>query len=406
MYCEKCGNELKENATICENCGATYGASVSTKKIPAKLYGLVGGGIAILVFAIIIISKIVNTVHLSDYVSVAEVVGLNGYATVEYEIDDEALCEKVFGEAPADTFSNWKELIEYEEVCEKLLDCIDVAVENNGTFSNGDTAVIEVVFNKDELDSKLKKTIKGGTLKEKIMGLEEGEVIDPCSEKYITIKLEGVDGYGKATFEEKYVDSWSYHMKYTLSETEELSNGDKITLTAEMDEDAYSSTVKETSPKGYIVPQKTVKEIEVKDLLELATADDIADEMIDEVKKRAVEYIKSDDSNSERKKIKVVGVYYRDKLDKTRAYIDSWYGINYYNAIHTFIVYNEDVGSGSEIERCMNLVFENICLDENNQAVLPKNLVEYGWSTERCTGEEAAEYFLDETDEFVTIKLD
>ena len=120
MYCEKCGNQISEKALFCEQCGTkvenydvapsehTKGTNwfggicekIKTDKKTQKLCAVIGGVFILLVAMTCILANAANTIKLTDYVIVDEISGINGYATVEYSFEWDALYADVFGEAP------------------------------------------------------------------------------------------------------------------------------------------------------------------------------------------------------------------------------------------------------------------------------------------------------------------
>ena len=75
-----------------------------------------------------------------------------------------------------------------EETAKELF---DIKIENNGCFSNGDTAEIVVEFNSMH---NFGKKIKGGTIKQKISGLEEAKVIKVKSDESVIVTNERQEG--------------------------------------------------------------------------------------------------------------------------------------------------------------------------------------------------------------------
>ena len=418
MVCKKCGKEIFNGDLFCENCGekvTTNSTNESAK--PSAVNNLLNkmktdkktrhicfavlGGIVALIIAIAIIASAGNTVKLTDYMT-AEVIGIDGYGTVKFDIDEEKLYKDVFGEAPADTYENFAKMLQYEEKCESLMDCITVLeVENNGKFSNNDTAVIEITFEND--GNKFGKTIKGGTFKYNISGLEKGEVIDPFSEEYVTITFAGANGFGVGEVEKVFDERWIYGTTYTFNKSEKLSNGDKMIVTAEIN-DSYEAYLEELLKEGKVIEKTTTKEIIVSGLTVFANSDEIDSTLIKEATDLVLnEYKESNDSGEKREDLKVVGVYFKDKIDKSESYKDSWNGFKMYNSLDVIISYVDMYGS-MRIERTVHIVFENI--EKGLTTLKDIEMEDDGFESSVLDAKEAEdEFFEDYSEEFTVTKL-
>ena len=421
MYCEKCGNQISEKALFCEQCGTkvenydvapsehTKGTNwfggicekIKTDKKTQKLCAVIGGVFILLVAMTCILANAANTIKLTDYVIVDEISGINGYATVEYSFEWDALYADVFGEAPTDedSFEGFAQALQYEEKCSALRECIGIKIEGNSAFSNGDTAEIVVEVDLSEVEIKIGKKIKGGVVKEKISGLEDGKTIDLFDNEYVSFSVEGVNGFGVASVEKKFDNAWQYGITYKIEKSEGLSNGDKVKVTATFDESSYSSYVVEMAEEGYALPNGGTKEFDVTGLLELAQANHIEDSFIEKAKVAALEYMEQEmDDFDSLTDVEVVCVYFNDKKDKTEPYKNFWNGITMYNSINVIIAYNE-----GSIERTWNILFTDIVLQ--NGAPILSEADDDGFETYRCTAEEALDAFFDNQDDYTITRL-
>ncbi len=423
MVCEKCGKEIYSGDLFCENCGNKINETtevaekqeaaapnktnqfiekLKNNKSTQRMCAIIAGVVVALIIGICILVGISNTIKLTNYVSISEVSGINGYATVEYEFDWEALYTDVFGEAPddVDSFEGVAKALQYEEKCSELRNCITINVENNNSLSNGDTVKIAIDFNSD--DASFGKTIKGGNYTEKIEGLEDGTVIDVFDEKYVSIKTDGVNGFGKCTIEKGYDETWQYGITYTADKAEGLSNGDKIIITATFDEGSYEGYITELAKQGLALTKTATKEITVSGLAVYASSDNISDTLISEATNKVLaEYKEADDC--ERKDLKVVGVFFKDKIDKSEPYTDFWNGFKMYNSLDVVISYVDTYGS-TRIERTVHVVFENI--EDGLSNLDDIEMEDDGFETRILTADEAEKEFLDEfADEFKVTKL-
>lgn len=417
MTCKKCGKEVFSGDLFCENCGEKVSTETTEAKQPSAFENFINkfksdkktrniglavlGGLIVIIIAIAIIASAGNTIKLTDYIT-AEVIGIDGYGTVQFDIDEEKLYEDVFGTAPADTYENLAKLLQYEEKCDNLMDCITILeVEGNGKFANNDTALIEITFKNNE--NKFGKSFKGGTFKYKISGLEEGEVVDPFSEEYVNIAFTGADGFGVGEAEKVFEERWVYGTTYTFSKEEKLSNGDKITVTAEIN-DSYEDYLDELLKDGKVIEKKTTKEITVSGLTVYASASDINESLIKNATNLVLdEYKESNDSGETRENLKIVGVFFKDKKDKSEPYVDSWNGFKMYNSLDVIVSYVDVYGS-TRIERTVHIVFEN--LEKGLTDLKDIEMEDDGFETSVLNAQEAeTEFFDDYSEEFSITKL-
>lgn len=514
MYCKNCGKEIIAGNTFCENCGekvaveqrkgegnfvASFAKKIKTDKKIKNLL-IVSACVLVLLIAIgIIISTNANTPNLVDYIDNVELNGIENYGTVTYEFNEDKLFEDVFGPAPADdTLSNLGKLIEYEEKCYELMECITIhEIKDNGNLSNGDVAEIIISFESDEND--FGKKFKSGSIKQKIKGLKDGKIVDVFSEEYVIFEFIGVEGFGKIDYEQEYGDSWTREVSYSFDKNNSLSNGDKvivtaeidedsydwclentiengeylprvstkelvvsglqngeyvdpfstefvsfnfsgvngegiveaeksfserwvygttysfdketkirngdtITVTAEIDEDSYNAYLDELLEEGLVIEQKSTKQIKVSGLLGLLKADEITSEMIEEAKQFVLnEYKDSGDINLTREEVKIRGVYFRDKIDKSEALRNYWKGYSLYNSLDVIVSYTDMWGS-TAIERTLSVTFINVTDEVSN--ILDCDIEDDGWATSILSDEEIEEQFYDELkEEFVITKL-
>lgn len=230
--------------------------------------GLIGIGlvIAILVF---LGSRLFNgkiKLNPVEYVTI-EVEGFDGDGVAQIDFDTERLISDL---------AQKKALTDRDhEVIELLLSDAyrDVALSSTSELSNGDTIKIETRLDKKLLDSYGVK-LKNGTAKYKVENL--APYVDLSLTDYITITTDGYDGAGKAAIhfnteqlaedlEEDFIelnrglyepltenddpgeaaamvasfvrDYWTRYFTPEISDCEELSNGDTVTLTITQVED-------------------------------------------------------------------------------------------------------------------------------------------------------------------------
>lgn len=215
-----------------------------------------------------------GSIKLTDYLTVSEVKGCDGYGYVEYELDKEALGEVIKANLKSD------DELTSTIGAGMIVEAIDIKVENNGTFSNGDTVKVTVSL---EGEYKVKKKLVGGTVTKKVSGLEEVKTVD-LFDNFSDIKFDGKNSLGSIDFSEKteyendaFADIRS-SITYTTEKNGALTNGDKITVKAVMSD--YESNNKLLLEHGYAALEEQTKEITVSGLWEAMTRDQVNDDFL------------------------------------------------------------------------------------------------------------------------------
>lgn len=220
-----------------------------------------------------------GTIDLTEYVKVSEVLGCDGYGYVECELDKETLGAVIKENLKSD------DELSSTIAAGLIVEAIDVDVENNGKFSNGDTIEITVSL---EGEYKVKKKMVGGTITKKVKDLEPVKTAD-LFDAFSDIKFDGKNSLGKIAFTEKSTyenDVFSNvrdYVTYTTDNDGNLSNGDKITVTATLSD--YEENNKLLLEKGYAALEEQTKEITVSGLWEPMTKDQVTDDLLSRIEK-------------------------------------------------------------------------------------------------------------------------
>lgn len=321
MFCRKCGKEIPEGMTVCEQCAALEGAAepaapaepvapvapapkapkfrfpkLSKKMI--KIGVAVLAAIAVLAAAVIVLFAIPKKLDLTKFIELKGVEGYDGLATAVVEIDFSGLAEELKFEKTKD-IKKLEKLIKSGDVAtpltkndikaiedkydlklkelRNLYDAMDIEIEGNGTFKNGDT--VKVVISADE-DADLEKKLVGGELTCEVKGLKEleklslGDVFD--------VHFSGMNGEGSANLDRKEYDSWKSAVGCSIDKDQSLSNGDKITLTLTISDYYYESYYEQLLEEGYYLPKTEEKTVTVSGLKSYLTKDKITAEVINE----------------------------------------------------------------------------------------------------------------------------
>ena len=221
-----------------------------------------------------------KSVKLTDYITISDVKGCNGYGYVEYELDKEALASALVddrkSENPASDYLG----------AGVLTEMVKVDIENNGSFSNGD--IIKVVVSLG-VDEGFDKKIVGGTITKKVSGLKEVKTLDLFKD-FADIKFVGKNGNGKVEFAEKSsykndaIKNAFYNITYSVSVNENLSNGQKITVTATVEN--YLDTNKGLLAEGMAVAEEQTKELTVQDLWQPIERNQLTDEILKNLERK------------------------------------------------------------------------------------------------------------------------
>ncbi len=284
-----------------------------------------------------------GAVDLTDCIVVEEVSGLNNQGIITYSIDGSKLRDAMFGEETFDEFNNYEKMSNKQfnkamdgfaskiEEIGNLLDSIELTATPDTHLSNGDKVTIKAVLN-NKNDYKFSKRIKNGKLTYTVKGLKDGKEFDVFSKDVMTVEFTGFSGKGEAELKIKDTELTPY-IHYSLSKEQELSNGDVVTVTVQVNDTKFEDL-------GYFVPEKNEKKYKVSGLPEFVkSASDIPASSLGGFKKEALRKFqtKVDDmvSSSFRQieESKIEGVYFAKMKDPEASHKDLWYGININNCV-------------------------------------------------------------------------
>jgi hypothetical protein len=334
MFCSKCGKQIPDGASLCEECAAAQqpaetpvaeapaevapvaAAPVAPKKkiaIDPKLIKIVapivGAVVVVAVVLIVLFSTVFNRLKLTDYIKITGVEGYDGHASVVYEIDFKGLAEELKfertkdikklqnliedGEVDIPTTKDEVEAIEEEydlklKEVRKLIGAFEIEIEGDGEFSNGDE--VKLVIEADD-DADLKKKLIGGELTYKVEGLEELEQLDLFSAYEVTFS--GMSGKGYIDVSRESYNGWKSALSYTIDKESELSNGDtvKVTITVNNYEYYFNKMLAE----GCYLPETAEKTFTVSGLQSYLSKDKIDATITEEAIKIAKTYFGAPD---------------------------------------------------------------------------------------------------------------
>lgn len=192
-----------------------------------------------------------TTVSMQDYITV-KCSGLNTIARANVNFDEDAFLKATIGEVPADEAEHYS----YMQKGIRLLAAVNCEVEPSSDLKNGDTLTVLVTYDEDVM-KELKVDVQDTVWEYTVEGLEEGVKADLFAD--MVLKFEGIDGKGRvADAYNASEDQFLTYVTYQVEPRANLSNGDKVVVTASCNE-TYAHEY------GYLLGEKEL-EVEVSGL--------------------------------------------------------------------------------------------------------------------------------------------
>lgn len=280
-YCSYCGRPL-EDGSVCECNQKQDKTSGKTSQIDMgkikKLAIPVAFLLVILIALICVISYVRTGINLEDYMVIEGVTGLNGQGTLSYSLDTAALNKALVGEEDYSGMDedNYEEMLaaawETFELADKAMRGISLTASQETGLSNGDVVTITATFENSD-NEKFPYHFKNGSINYTVSGLADGIVVDPFAEECVTLNFTGINTYGECSVEVLSQETPYSIFTYQLSKTEQLSNGDSVILSVQVDQTALTEL-------GYYMPEVMEKEFIVSELPEGKSVDPFAEEAI------------------------------------------------------------------------------------------------------------------------------
>lgn len=261
MTCKNCGNILSQNEQFCPNCGAENPEYKNVKDtndksqkkgkfaLPKKTLFIFGAIAVVVIIAIILILSRRPSINLDDYVEITAS-GYEGYGTANYDFDIDQMIEDntdVFDVSGLDS-DDLETMSSSLRVYDDIDDLVSGSLDKSSELSNGDTVTYTWEISKSsqsDFEKRYKCSLKYSNITYKVSGLEKIAEVDPFDEHSFSITYEGEAPNGYLT-----ITNQEYpQIKYEVSKTSELSNGDVITVTASLtdSEDVTGFTLSRTS---------------------------------------------------------------------------------------------------------------------------------------------------------------
>ena len=366
--CTSCGAELKPGAKFCPVCGFNMAGGgtqidtpapvpqnqnvpagqpqtqVKTKKTNILPFILIGAAaIVVIVVVIIILAVVLNkapTVDLNEYITV-KYEGYDGYGEAKVEFDT------------AKFNSDWKDKLsfkvrpseieykygfDYENPSSYIAACAseNISLDKYSELKNGDTIHAKWEFSKytlEKMSSYIKCEVKYSDKEFKVEDLKSIPTVDLF--KDIQVEFEGEAPFGRASV----YNNGDYYFDYELDKKENLSNGEKVTLSV-----SYSSgDINEYLASRYHVAAKEFKKEYTVSGLNTAVLDakDIPEDALAKFKDETEDFIKSDTSADT---IKLKGTEYLGSIMLVNKNLSGWYTSDR----DTYVIYKVTVTAASE----------------------------------------------------------
>ena len=347
--CTSCGAELKPGAKFCPVCGFNMAGGgtqidtpapvpqnqnvpagqpqtqVKTKKTNILPFILIGAAaIVVIVVVIIILAVVLNkapTVDLNEYITV-KYEGYDGYGEAKVEFDT------------AKFNSDWKDKLsfkvrpseieykygfDYENPSSYIAACAseNISLDKYSELKNGDTIHAKWEFSMytlEKMSSYIKCEVKYSDKEFKVEDLKSIPTVDLF--KDIQVEFEGEAPFGRASV----YNNGDYYFDYELDKKENLSNGEKVTLSV-----SYSSgDINEYLASRYHVAAKEFKKEYTVSGLNTAVLDakDIPEDVLAKFKDETEDFIKSDTSADT---IKLKGTEYLGSIMLVNKNLSGWY---------------------------------------------------------------------------------
>lgn len=291
MFCEKCGNQLEDNAVFCEKCGAKLekienptqptGTKINIS-LKAKL--LIAGGVVVAVVIAFISNYIGKTVNLNDYLEV-EFSGYDtvGYASVSF---DEETFEKDFGDKIE--FTNKSTSSEWGAPVDVFVDYVNGDLDKRSGLSNGEEVSFIWDVDDEVLNEMFNLNVKYKDTTFEVAGLEEVTTFDPF--EGVSLSYFGASPEGRAEVVIDSSNEMANNLYYELSKNYELSNGDEIVVT--IYSDWYDDATEYCVSNYGMIPTSTEKTFVVDGLGEyVTTLADISDEAMAQMQQQGIDVL-------------------------------------------------------------------------------------------------------------------
>ena len=168
-------------------------------------------------------------VDLNKYITISSE-GYNSYGSATFDFDWDAY-EEDFSEKIKNKDKNDKSN-DYEGAFEEALDeCIKtIYLDKTSGLSNGDEVTLKCEIDDEKAKEKYNVVFEYTEMKYTVTDLENPKEFDPFEN--INVTFDGMSGSARASVDYKGNDAKSSYIYYEISPQQDLSNGNKVTVTA------------------------------------------------------------------------------------------------------------------------------------------------------------------------------
>ena len=240
------------------------------KKTTKIVVGVVIGAV-VAIAAIILLCVLISVltvfkkpkVNLNKYVTVSYE-GYEGrgraYAVIDYnqlrsDYRNKIKIKRKYADAIRPNYFGYASATDAEVGMEYFLDSIKVNVEPTTGLTTGDTVQVTFEIDEETLTEYCKVKVKHKDFTSKAEGFKQAALFDPF--EFITLSYSGIAPNGYVNIEKDFSNEMVDYITYSVSRYDELKNGDKITVTANIgNEDSFADrfgALPNQDEKEYIV---------------------------------------------------------------------------------------------------------------------------------------------------------
>ena len=410
MICVHCGKEIQDNAAFCPYCGTAATPPAAETPSPAETVPAESSpkparsprkalATAAMLLALIVgwatFAQRKPTINLNRYVTLsAEGYDTVGKLNVEFDTDKlEADYGKKIAKNFKKTMENSKQdtfglssaaaaLYNGQETDLFAAYCATGTADKNSGLSNGDVVTYTWDDNKDAAKEMFGVNIKCSDITYKVSGLQKVEFFDAFDG--VTVEFRGTAPHGTAVVNCLPTAAAADSLTYTLDTTNDLKNGDTVTLTVSSYQDDFSDCIRNHGA----LPVATEKTFTVQGLDEYVTAaDKLSESALTALKTQAEDTLHAYaasrwDAGSEQ----LVGMDYLGNYLLTPKPDSTWTENNLITLVYKVNVHNNYKNYNDEVYEANNvyywyITFKNVSV--NGKGVISQGLSDYTTPNDR-----------------------
>ena len=241
------------------------------KKKTTKIIVGVVIGVVVAIAGIILLSVLISVltvfkkpkVNLNKYVTVnydgyegrGRATAVIDYNQIRADYRNKIKIKRKYADAIRPNYFGYASATDAEIGMEYFLDSIKVNVEPTTGLTTGDTVQVTFEIDEETLTEYCKVKVKHKDFTSKAEGFKQAALFDPF--EFITLSYSGIAPNGYVNIEKDFSNEMVDYITYSVSRYDELKNGDKITVTANIgNEDSFADrfgALPNQDEKEYIV---------------------------------------------------------------------------------------------------------------------------------------------------------